>query len=83
MDTLTRFRHARQRIVKVERRLFFAQILMWPTVIAAGGLSIGTIAWFLRRRTAGSRQGSPDAPAAHESLASQTLAVNGGDPATN
>ena len=83
MDTLTRLRNAQQRIVKVERRLWFAQILMWPSVIAAGGLSIGTIAWFLRRRTAGIQEGSPDAPAAHESLASQTFAVNGGDTATN
>jgi hypothetical protein len=35
MVKLTRLRHAQQRIVRVQRRVWLAQILMWPTVIAA------------------------------------------------
>jgi hypothetical protein len=38
MDKLTRLRHAQQRIVRVRRRVWLAQVLMWPTVIAAGGV---------------------------------------------
>ena len=36
MDKLTRLRHAQQWIVSVQRRVWLAQVLMWPTVIAAG-----------------------------------------------
>ena len=66
MDKPTRLRHAQQRIVKVQRRVWLAQILMWPTVIAAGVTSIGGLLWFLRRRSAGGRHEMPDSPGAHE-----------------
>ena len=66
MDKPTRLRHAQQRIVKVQRRVWLAQILMWPTVIAAGVTSVGGLLWFLRRRSAGGRHEMPDTPGAHE-----------------
>jgi hypothetical protein len=66
MDKLTRLRHAQQRIVKVQRRVWLAQVLMWPTVIAAGLSSVGGLVWFLRRRSAGGRHEMPDTPGAHE-----------------
>ena len=41
MDKLTRLRHAQQGMVRVQRRVWLAQVLMWPTVIAAGVSSVG------------------------------------------
>jgi hypothetical protein len=66
MDKLSRLRRAQQRIVTVQRRMWLAQVLMWPTVIAAGVSSIGGLVWFLRRRSAGGRHEMPDTPGAHE-----------------
>ncbi len=66
MDKLTRLRHAQQRIVSVQRRVWLTQILIWPTVIATGLLSVSGLVWFLRRRRAGGRHEMPDLPGAHE-----------------
>jgi LPXTG-motif cell wall-anchored protein len=66
MNKVTRLRHARQRAVKVQRRLWLAHALMWPTLIAAGVLLIGGLVWFFRRRSAGGRHEMPDTPGAHE-----------------
>jgi hypothetical protein len=66
MDKLTRLRHAQQRIVKVERRVWLAQVLMWPTAVAAGMLAAGGLVWILRRRYSGGRHEMPDTPGAHE-----------------
>jgi hypothetical protein len=66
MDKLTGLKHAQQRIVKVQRRVWLTQALMWPTVIAAGVLTVGGLVWFLRYRSAGGRHEMPDLPGAHE-----------------
>jgi hypothetical protein len=66
MDKLTRLRHAQQRIVRVQRRVWLAQVLMWPTAIAAGVSSVSGLVWILRRRYAGGRHEMPDTPGAHE-----------------
>ena len=66
MDKLTRLRHAQRRIVRVQRRLWLAEVLMWPTVIAAGVSAVGGLVWFLRQRSAGGRHEMPDTPGAHE-----------------
>ena len=66
MDKLTRFGHARQRMVRVQRRGWLAQVPMWPTVIAAGLSSVCGLVWILRRRSAGGRHEMPDTPGAHE-----------------
>ena len=50
----------------VQRRVWLAQVLMWPTVIAAGVSSVGGLVWILRRRYAGGRHEMPDTPGAHE-----------------
>src|SRR5215208_40685 len=73
MDKLSRLRHAQRRIVKVERRLWLAGVLMWPTVIAVGVSSVGGLVWFLRRRSAGGRHEMPDTPPAHRALAKIAL----------
>jgi hypothetical protein len=66
MDKLARFGRVRRRIVKVQRRLWLAEALMWPTVIAAGVSSVGGLVWFLQRRSAGGRHEMPETPGAHE-----------------
>jgi hypothetical protein len=66
MDKLTRLRHAQQRIVKAQRRVWLVQVLTWPALIAAGALSLGGVLWILRRRYAGGRHEMPDTPGAHE-----------------
>ncbi|WP_348731648.1 hypothetical protein [uncultured Mycolicibacterium sp.] len=65
MATLTRLRHAQQQVVRVQRRVWLGQVLMWLTVFAAGLLSIGGIVWAVRR-SAGGRHEMPDMPGAHE-----------------
>ena len=65
MDKLARLRHPQQQIVRVQRA-WPAQVLMWPTVIAAGVSSVGGLVWILRRRYAGGRHEMPDTPGAHE-----------------
>jgi hypothetical protein len=66
MEKLARVRHAQRRIIKVQRRLWLAEVLMWPTVIVAGASSVGGLVWFLRRRSGGGRHEMPDLPGAHE-----------------
>jgi hypothetical protein len=66
MDKLTRLRHAQQRVVKVQRRVWLAQVLMWPTIVAAALLSVGGLMWIFRRRYTGGRHEMPDTPGAHE-----------------
>ncbi len=66
MDTLARLRHTQQRIVRVQRRVWLAQAVMWPTVVVAGTLSVGGLVWILRHRYAGGRHEMPDMPGAHE-----------------
>jgi hypothetical protein len=66
MGKANRLRHARQRTVKIQRRVWVAQALIWPTLIAAGVLFVGGLVWFLRRRSAGGQHEMPDTPGAHE-----------------
>lgn len=63
MDKLARLRVAEKRIVKHQRRVWLAQVLMWPTVIVG---TVCAVVWFLRRRSEGGRHEMPDLPGAHE-----------------
>ena len=65
MDSLTRIRHAEKRIVKVQRRVWLAQVVMWPSLTIVGLLAIGGAVWAVRR-SAGGRHEMPDMPGAHE-----------------
>jgi hypothetical protein len=66
MDKLTRLRHAQQRIVRAQRRVWLVQVMTWPALIAAGVLALGGFVLILRRRHAGGRHEMPDTPGAHE-----------------
>ncbi len=67
MNKLARVRHAEKRIVKYQRRVWLAQLVMWPMLV------IGTVAgavWFLRSRPGSGRHEMPDLPGAHEAAPS-------------
>jgi hypothetical protein len=66
MDKLARLRLAETRIVKYQRRVWLAQVLMWPTTIVGALVAVGALVWFLRSRSAGGRHEMPDLPGAHE-----------------
>ncbi len=67
MSKLARLRHAEKRIVKkVQRRVWLAQVLMWPTIIVGAIVSAGALVWFLQRRSGGGRHEMPEIPGAHE-----------------
>ncbi|MFS0898229.1 hypothetical protein [Mycolicibacterium litorale] len=65
METVTRLRHAQQRILKIQRRLWLAQIAMWPTLAVAGTVTVAGVVVLLRRRSAGGRHELPESPGAH------------------
>ncbi|PND55776.1 hypothetical protein CRM90_21275 [Mycobacterium sp. ENV421] len=66
MNKLGRVRHAEQRIVTIQRRVWLAQVLMWPTIILGAVVSVGVGVWFLQRRSGGGRHEMPETPGAHE-----------------
>jgi hypothetical protein len=63
---LARLRLTEKRIVKYQRRVWLAQVLMWPTILIGAVLAVGALVWFLRSRSAGGRHEMPDLPGAHE-----------------
>ncbi|WP_041311274.1 hypothetical protein [Mycobacterium sp. JS623] len=65
MDKLNRLRRAQRRIVKVQRRVWLAQALIWPTLIAAVSAS-GALLYLLWRRSPGGRHVLPPTPGVHE-----------------
>lgn len=66
MDTVTRLRHAQQRVMKYQRRLWFLQIAMWPTLVLTGAAAVAGAVWLLRRRqSGGGRHELPETPGAH------------------
>jgi hypothetical protein len=65
MDTVRRLRHGQQRILKVQRRLWLAQLAMWPTLVITGVATVAGVVWLLRRRSAGGRHELPESPGAH------------------
>ena len=51
MDKLARLRLAEKRIVKYQRRVWLAQVLMWPMTIVGAVVAVGALVWFLRSRS--------------------------------
>ncbi|WP_431235297.1 hypothetical protein ACQ856_12910 [Mycolicibacterium psychrotolerans] len=66
MNKLARVRHAEQRVVKLQRRVWLAQVLMWPTIVVGTVVAVGAGVWFVRRRSGGGRHEMPETPGAHE-----------------
>lgn len=65
METLTRVRNAQRKVVRMQRRLWLAQLLMWPTLVLTGVAIVAGVVTALRRRNAGGRHELPETPGAH------------------
>jgi hypothetical protein len=52
--------------VKYQRRMWLAQVLMWPMIIVGAVVAVGALVRFLRSRSAGGRHEIPELPGAHE-----------------
>lgn len=62
IETSQRLRRAERKVLRLQRRLWLAQLAVWPTVIVLAVLLVGAL-WMVWKRTAG-RRGGP-ASAAH------------------
>jgi hypothetical protein len=66
MDKLARVRRTQRRIVKIQRRVWLAEVLMWPAAIASGIVAVGGLLYILRRRSPEGRHVMPETPGDHE-----------------
>ncbi|ORA09558.1 hypothetical protein [Mycobacterium arosiense] len=64
IETSRRLGRAERKVLRLQRRLWLAQLAMWPiAIVLAAALLAGTV-WVLRRKTAG--QGLDPTPTAIE-----------------
>lgn len=70
MINLARVRRAETRIVKYQRRVWLAQVLMWPTIVIGAVAAVGALVWFRQSRSPGGRHEMPDLPGVHEAAES-------------
>ncbi|WP_406816498.1 hypothetical protein [Mycobacterium sp. M23085] len=75
IDTSRRLGRAERKMLRLQRRLWLAQLAMWPTVIVLAVLLVGGGLWMVRRRSTGGRHAA--APATNGQAAAHTPA-NGG-----
>lgn len=52
METSRRLGRAERKVVRLQRRLWLAQLAMWPTVIVLVAGLLAALVWVLRRRSA-------------------------------
>lgn len=50
IETSRRLGRAERKVMRLQRRLLFAQLAMWPTVIVLAVLLVGGVLWAVRRR---------------------------------
>jgi hypothetical protein len=61
IDTPRRLGRAERKVLRLQRRLWFAQLAIWPTVIVLAVLLVGGVLWVVRRRSGGGRHATPPA----------------------
>ncbi|WP_101949405.1 hypothetical protein [Mycobacterium sp. 3519A] len=66
MNKLARLRDAPRRMVRIQRRVWLAEVLMWPAAIVSGVLALGGLLYVLRRRAPEGRHVMPETPGSHE-----------------
>ncbi|OBF36726.1 hypothetical protein A5724_12720 [Mycobacterium sp. ACS1612] len=66
MNKLARLRDAQRQVVKIQRRVWLVEVLMWPAAIVSGVLAVGGLLYVLRRRTPEGRHVMPETPGSHE-----------------
>ncbi len=62
LETSRRLGRAERNVLRLQRRLWLAQVAMWPTVIVLAVLLAVGVLWLARRRSTGGRHAA--APAA-------------------
>ncbi len=62
IDASRRLGRAERKVLRLQRRLWFAQLAMWPTVIVLAVLLVGGVLWAVRRRSPGGRHAVTPAP---------------------
>jgi len=55
IETSRRLGRAERKVLRLQRRLWLAQLAMWPTVIVLVAGLLAAVVWVLRRRSAGHR----------------------------
>lgn len=55
IETSRRLGRAERKVLRLQRRLWFAQLAIWPTVIVLAVLLGGGVLWVVRRRSTGGR----------------------------
>lgn len=53
IETSRRLGRAERKVLRLQRRLWLAQLAMWPTVIVLAAGLLAAVVWVLRRRSAG------------------------------
>lgn len=61
-SALTSLHQVEKRAVRVQRRIWLAQLAFWPVVVVAAGLGVAATVAALRRRRAGSEIGAHTLP---------------------
>lgn len=61
IETSRRLGRAERKVLRLQRRLWLAQVAMWPTVIVLVVLLVGGVLWVVRRRSAGGRHAAAEA----------------------
>ncbi len=54
IETSRRLGRAERKVLRLQRRLWLAQVAMWPTLIVLAVLLVGVL-WVVRRRSSGGR----------------------------
>lgn len=71
MDNVARLRRARHEAVKLQRRIWLAQIAFWPAVVLAFGLiAVLGVRWLQRRHRTATEGAAPSRPPAQDARAS-------------
>jgi hypothetical protein len=62
IETSRRLGRAESKVLRLQRRLWLAQLAMWPTVIVLAILLVGGVLWWvMRRRSTGGRHAATPA----------------------
>lgn len=61
IETSRRIGRAERKVLRLQRRLWLAQVAMWPTVIVLAVLLVGGVLWVVRRRSTHGRHAAAPA----------------------
>lgn len=70
IETSRRLGRAERKLLRLQRRLWLAQLAMWPTVIVLAVLLVGGVLWVVLRRSSRGRHAA--APAANAPVGDST-----------